>query len=243
MTTAGIDGCAAGWCAALFNNYKISVEIFSSFQELIDEFENVELMLIDIPIGLGSRAIPRDIDFAARKMLDPTWSSSIFIPPVREAIAASGYEEAKKINRQVTGKMISIQSWHISRKIIEVDKVLMKNPAAKKKLFESHPEICFKMLNRGKSLTYKKAAPGKKGIEERLGVLSKFHPGIYKDYSQACKKIKGRNVKDNDVVDAMCLAIAAQRGLKSGFEMIEGSNKKDAQGIEMMMYFYNPEKF
>ncbi len=241
MTTLGIDGCKAGWCAAELTESEFSITIFSEFSGLIEKFESADIMLIDIPVGLGDQKTERDLDKAVRKLLHR--SSSIFIPPVREALSAKSYQEAKAINKDVTGKMISVQSWNIAQKIKEVDHALLSNRDLKKKLFESHPELRFEMLNGGKALQFKKNALQSLGIQERLDILSNFHENVIESFECGCKQTKRLDVKKDDIVDAMCLAIVAMLGLKNGFQMIRGLNKTDSQGIEMIMYYYNPNKF
>jgi predicted RNase H-like nuclease len=127
----GIDGCRAGWCVATFENDQIKVGLYKSFEEIIHTHDLPAAILIDIPVGLGDKTVVRDVDIFARKALKPIRYQSIFTPPVREALQAASYQEAKAINQRITGKMISIQSWNIAHKIRETDSFLIQYPEYK----------------------------------------------------------------------------------------------------------------
>jgi predicted RNase H-like nuclease len=236
----GIDGCRSGWCIAAMQGEYLKVSLKSTLDEISAAFPNFELALIDMPIGLGDKHLDRDLDQQARKELTPLRHQSIFTPPVREAIKAPSYAEAKKINYSITGKKISIQSWNISPKIVELDLFLRKNPAFQRQIFESHPELCFKYLNKGDIPSLSKSAPKNTGLEQRLAILHKYHGKIRKIYEEARVQLIGSGVKNDDIVDALCLATVAKFGRLHRFQKIIGSNKTDAQGIDMAMYYYNP---
>jgi len=124
----GIDGCIAGWVAAFINNNnKINISIYKNIIELWEIFKKSDLIFIDIPIGLVDSYIKekvRNCDSDARKLLGLKRGSSIFPAPSREAIRLLNYKDACKINKSITGRKISIQTWNISKKIKEVDDFL-----------------------------------------------------------------------------------------------------------------------
>ncbi len=241
MTLLGIDGCRCGWCVASFFDNEINVKVHSTIQEISDHSPDVDLALIDIPLGLGDQKISRDLDGLARKHLIPGRSSSIFIPPVRESLLVENYDKAKHINYQITGKRISMQTWNITSKIRELDDFVNLNPAYSKLFKEAHPEICFKYLNLGKLPMFRKRATQNRGIEERLKILERFDHRIEKAYVNARKQYPKSIVANDDIVDALCLLITAILGRRYGFSIISGKNKKDSKGIEMGMYYYNPQ--
>jgi len=141
----GVDGCKAGWFFdAISPGDELEFGIFAAIEKLWRTYSEAEWILIDIPIGLPSNEIKmRPCDKAARQVLSPKRHHSIFSPPNREALAAESYPEACKINHHVCGRKISIQAWHISRKIKEVDDLMKAHPAAQDILKETHPEVCF----------------------------------------------------------------------------------------------------
>lgn len=242
MTVLGIDGCRGGWCVAAFENGIYNIALFHSFDEIIVNYPAAETILIDIPIGLGDSNTARDVECLAREILKPTRHHAIFTPPVREALYAGDYAAAKIIDQKITGKMISIQSWNISIKIRELDSFLIHRPEFKKIVHESHPEICFKYLNNGRIPVNKKNAPNSRGVEERLDILSNFEENISVYFYKGCSQFKASQVRRDDIVDALCLAVTAKYGHKSGFRKISCSNNLDVQGIEMNMYYYQPAK-
>jgi predicted RNase H-like nuclease len=239
MTVLGIDGCRAGWCVSAIDVGKFEVSLKSNIHEIIRGYPDFDVALIDIPIGLGDNHIARDVERAARQELSPIRHHSIFTPPVREAITACNYVEAKKINQSISGKKISLQSWNISPKIAELDLFLQNYPAFQKKILESHPEICFKYLNQGSIPSLPKNAPKYGGIKQRLLILKKFQRNIQSIYDLARSQFASSEVKNDDIVDALCLAITAKFGRLNRFDKILGSNKKDTQGINMAMHYYN----
>lgn len=240
VTVLGIDGCRSGWCVAALQGGYLEVSLKSTLDEIVAAFPHFELALIDMPIGLGDKHLGRDLEQEARKELSPVRHQSIFTPPVREAITALSYAEAKEINQRITGKKISIQSWNISPKIEELDLFLGKNPSFQRQIFESHPEICFKYLNGGVIPSLPKSAHNNAGIEQRLTILNKYYGKIRKIYEQARGQLSGSSVKNDDIVDALCLAAVAHFGNLYRFQKIIGLNKTDTQGIDMAMYYYNP---
>jgi predicted RNase H-like nuclease len=240
MTVLGIDGCRYGWCVAAFKGEVFDLSLKLNLDDIVVAYPDLELALIDMPVGLGDKSLDRDLEQQARKELTPLRHQSIFTPPVREAVNAHSYTEAKKINYSITGKKISIQSWNIAPKIAELDRFLLKHPEFKEKIFESHPEICFKYLNQGVIPTLSKSAPKNSGIIQRLDILRDFQENIMGMYEKTRENFTSSGVKNDDIVDAICLAIVAKLGCLNRFEKTIGTNKTDAQGIDMAMYYYNP---
>ncbi len=94
----------------------------------------------------------------ARKVLGKR-RSSVFPVPCRKAVYESNYQEASRINHKLTGRYLSKQSWLISNKIKEVDKLLIGSMTLRNLIREIHPEICFWGLNGKKSMHYNKKTP------------------------------------------------------------------------------------
>ncbi|WP_321286654.1 DUF429 domain-containing protein [uncultured Sunxiuqinia sp.] len=216
----GIDGCKTGWCVAILDGMNYSIEIHSRLNQILYQHSNAICCLIDMPIGLPKNGEERNLESIARKELLPGFSSTIFTPPCYEVLSATNYEQAKLINQQITGKSLSIQSWNLVPKIRELDEFLEQNTTWKTKTKESHPEINFKNLNNGKLLKHKKAAKEHVGIQERLAILSKQHQALPDFFNQYRNIFKKSHVKDDDLVDALCLCLTAQIGIDKGFQLI-----------------------
>ena len=131
----GVDGCKAGWFfVAIGPDDELELGIFETIEKLWQTYSVAKWILIDIPIGLPSNKIKtRPCDRAARQVLSPKRHHSIFSPPCREALAADNYPAACRINREICDRKISIQAWHISRKIKEVDELMSTHQAARDK--------------------------------------------------------------------------------------------------------------
>ncbi|WP_159521278.1 DUF429 domain-containing protein [Sunxiuqinia indica] len=216
----GIDGCKTGWCVAVYDGMNYSIEIHSTLNQFLHEHSEAICCLIDMPIGLPRNGEKRDLETIARKELSPGFSYTIFTPPCYEVLSATNYDEAKRINQQITGKSLSIQSWNLVPKIKELDQFLEQHPVWKPKTMESHPEINFKNLNNGRLLKHRKAAKERVGIQERLAILSKHYQALPSFFIQYRNRFKKSHVKDDDLVDALCLCLTAQIGIDKGFHLI-----------------------
>lgn len=234
----GIDACRGGWAgASLDAHFRYTGELlfWPSAEEFLAGIERWQLSLIDIPIGLTDDVSgTRSCEPLARAMLGAR-RASIFSPPVRLALDAQNYAEACRINAEVCGRKISIQSWNIVPKIREVDAVLRNKPALQSHLRESHPELCFCHLNDGNPFFAKKKT--REGREVRLAVLEKFSPNARPFFQANLAKFRRKTVAADDLIDAMVLALAAARGAKFGLTRLPQQPEYDRFGLRMEMVF------
>lgn len=205
----GIDGTRNGWIAAKYTGDTWKLE----FHEKVSDIDFDEA-LIDIPIGLPVEST-RKCDEKAREFLAPERHYSIFNCPVREAVYEENYEEACNINEEKTGKRISKQAWNIVPKIREVDE-----EAREGNLRESHPEVFFKSID---PESVEESKNSRRGLEDRKQVLKK-----YGDIS-IIDKFNEKDVSEDDLVDAMVLALASKFVLSK----IPEDPGKDEKGLEM----------
>ena len=145
MLVAGVDGCRAGWIAFRVElpSLVTSVKVIDLPALLSKRPPELACLGIDIPIGLldGSRACDRE----ARRLLGKPRGTSVFAAPCREALIAKTHTEASAINRQKTGRGLSLQSFHIGPKIKQVDDAI--TPETQQWALEVHPEVCFWAMN------------------------------------------------------------------------------------------------
>jgi predicted RNase H-like nuclease len=167
----GVDGCKAGWFAVqIWEDGAWQPSIHETIADLWRSLSGARLILIDIPIGLVDwGAKDRSCDRDARRLLGWPRSSSVFTPPVRFALYEPTREVASTRNQEVGGRKLTIQAWHITPKIREVDQLLRSNRAARDRIRETHPELLFWALNGRKAMTYSRKR--KSGFAERLAVL------------------------------------------------------------------------
>lgn len=209
MKFVGVDGCSKGWFAiAMQGDLQWSADIFSDISELWAQHQDAMLILIDIPIGLPF-AGARRCDIEARKILRRR-GSSVFPAPARESLRATTYQEACRLNQQVLGKKISVQTWHISHKIREVDALLIREPQARQRIRESHPEVCFWALAGGHLIPASKKT--EIGLSQRLRLLQQHYSAARSLFEWSRATFTRRQLAADDIVDALALAITAAAG-------------------------------
>ena len=77
----GVDGCKAGWVAVrLFGHDEHEVKVFPGIGELLSYNDAVNLILVDIPIGLPEDAKPRECDPEARAFIGHLYRSVFRTP-------------------------------------------------------------------------------------------------------------------------------------------------------------------
>lgn len=239
----GIDGCRAGWVAAFINNNnKIHISIYKNIIELWEIFKKANLIFIDIPIGLvdsHTKEKVRNCDSNARKLLGLKRGSSIFQTPSREALRSFNYKDACKINKSITGRKISIQTWNICKKIKEVDDFLSEIKKAISIIKESHPEICFYALS-GNPMVFSKKDIN--GVFERKNIIKKFIPDLDFILDRTLAKYNQNQAKIDDLLDCLVLAISAKLGFKSdNISKIPKAEQIDSKGFIMQIsYFLKP---
>jgi predicted RNase H-like nuclease len=155
----------------------------------------------------------------------------VFRVPCRRAIYAETYEKAKSNNLKLTGKSVPVFAWGIVPKIREVDTLLLSDPTARAIIKEVHPELCFWALAGGRPMQYNKKT--KEGYNERLQVLRLYHPQTDAIVSHALENYRRKEVKEDDILDALVTAITAFGGLNS----IPDPPELDDRGLPMQMVY------
>ncbi|NHN30004.1 DUF429 domain-containing protein [Paenibacillus agricola] len=241
IKAVGIDGCRAGWIAFLFNGTVKQLweaKVYETIDALWEELSEVDLLLIDMPIGLPAHQAPvRLCDVEARKLLRPTRASSIFPAPIRDLLAVQEYPEANALSKKLASRGLSKQTWNLMPKIRELDLLLQANIAARLKLRESHPELIFASLNGGIPLTHNKKTQA--GYEQRLQLLLKWCPEAHTLVEQALIQFQRKAAARDDIVDALVLAISARWGANEVgvLEKLPTIQQYDATGLPMEIYF------
>lgn len=235
MKTVGLDGCRAGWIAISLDEENAGYWLLESdeaFAEVIGEYDRI---FIDVPIGLEDDSYVRECDELLRKRLGPDYKASVFNPPIRPALYAPTYGEASMISYEATGKKVSIQAWNITPNIQLLDRLLQKHEKYREKVFESHPELLFQILNGGNSILQKKAT--KKGIRHRLGLLkevSKYADDFFRDIKEEYRR---NQVDEDDILDAMVLGEFARRSVEGSLRTIPDNPPADSTGLPMAIHY------
>ncbi len=233
----GVDGCKGGWVrlrARLPEQRhgpmgQVDATIHAEACTLVDQAHPLPLTAIDIPIGLAERG-PRACDHQARALLGAR-RSSVFPAPLRPVLAASSYGEANALSRQLQGRGLSLQSFHLLAKIREVDGLLQQQRALRPLLLETHPELCFREWNGGTPLEHGKTTA--QGRLQRHTLVEKLFPG---EFDRIRPTLPRRAVADDDLLDAFALLRSAMRrawGLASWV----GEEEQDSCELPMRIWF------
>lgn len=161
----GIDAAGKNWVAVGSDLRAYADPTLLGLLEAADADGTVEVVGIDIPIGLPDGANPRQADVRARKVVGPRWPS-VFMTPPRTVLVASTYEMASVEARLVMGKGISQQAWALRHRILEVDQVVR---SVDRRIVEVHPEVSFRTLG-GRHLFAPKSTWA--GLEDRRALLA-----------------------------------------------------------------------
>ena len=83
----------------------------------------------------------------------------------------------------------------------------------------------------------------KEGIDERINLLQSIFPKSKEIFDEANALYLKKEVKPDDVIDALGLAVTGYLGRQFGFDFISPEEKKqDIHGLEMNMIFFDIKK-
>lgn len=233
MKTAGIDGCKAGWMLITFSDTP-SYKVLRTNEDLEKTFDEYDRIFIDMPIGLEDEIYTRECDDLLRKKLGAEYASSVFSPPIRPALHAPSYVEANMQSYEYTEKKLTLQSWNITPKIRLLDDMLQAKPELQEKVFESHPELLFMKLNGG--MIYQKKNT-KKGLRHRLSLIVDREE-VADDFFRDIKEEFRRNeVGEDDIVDAMALALGAKQSVAEGIKTLPEEPEHDSLGLVKAIHY------
>ncbi len=230
LCLAGFDGCKGGWIAAIADQRLTlcSVQVFKRFSDILREHSSLQVVGVDIPIGLldkepGERAC----DKAARAVLGAR-RSSVFPAPRRFWMAEKDYPFANLLSKTWVKKGISRQSLNIADKVGEVDTFVQKHGQARVR--EVHPEVSFWAMNGEKALAFNKKK--QKGKEERASLL-RTHLGDQFIQSAEGQAPKRAEAGIDDLYDALAALWSAQRILSGDSRRLPSEPIEDACGLLM----------
>jgi predicted RNase H-like nuclease len=203
----GVDGCRAGWVVAS----RIGVVVVPRLQ-----LDRTMITGIDMPIGLAANG-RRACDFKAREFLGAR-RSTVFPAPPRACIDDTTHAEANATARRVSGKGLSIQTFHLFVKIRELDDLVA--PTDDDNVIEVHPECAFATMCDDRPLPSKHTAEGiglrTALIEAEFGVLPPTPKGAQLD----------------DVLDAFAVLWSVERFAR-GAHRTFGDGARDERDLPM----------
>ena len=258
----GVDGCKAGWVAVgLGDGNESCVKVFGNgeFPSLLDHFKDARVVLVDMPIGLHEcgKTRSRACDGKARKKLGAKRQSSVFSTPSRQflnMVMAKEWErkDASNWSHKKWGRKVNAQEFGIFRKIHEIDNALPSDKRVSSNVREAHPEVCFWALNGGNTksaMSHKKSKP--LGFWQRFRVarlsLQKVSDIDVVAVFEKARREESRKTKvaDDDILDALALAITAKLGCQNGFRRLPEdlpTDFKKPKPPEMVYYVIPDEK-
>ena len=199
----GVDACPAGWVGVVIDTRRrASVFVAPDIVGLVDlvrEHHDVPVVAVDIPIGLPDTS-GRRADAEARRVLVGR-SSSVFSTPVRAALEAATYEEARAANLAATDgrTSVSAQAYALREKVLQVDAWVRGRPGAQ--VIEVHPEVSFARMAGAPLLARKKDADGVRARREALAAHGIVAPAWF----------RGAGFGEDDLLDACAVAWTAVR--------------------------------
>jgi predicted RNase H-like nuclease/ADP-ribose pyrophosphatase YjhB (NUDIX family) len=199
----GVDACPAGWVGVVLDpTLRASVFVaadIAGLLELVREHHDVPVVAVDIPIGLPDSG-GRLADAEARRALTGK-ASSVFSTPVRSAVEAATYAEAREANLAATGgrTSVSAQAYALREKVLQVDAWVRGRPGAR--VIEVHPEVSFARMAGAPVLARKKDADGVRARREALAAHGVVAPAWF----------RGAGFGEDDLLDACAAAWTAVR--------------------------------
>jgi len=225
---AGVDGTPSGWVVVACDAARGDVRAFC-VTRLPDLPRNLQVVAVDVPMGLGERG-PRLADHLARRALGPR-GSSVFPTPVRAVLGARSWEDACARHERVDGRRVSKQTFGILGKIAEADAFLRSSRWARRTLYEVHPELSFAQWAGAPMRHPKKSGEGR---AERLALIaSTFGARVFDDARQA---VRGQQVRSDDLADAFATLWTAARVHAGTAERRPPDGVLDRAGLPMVIW-------
>lgn len=221
----GVDASRGGWVGALLpvsGTGTVRLLAAHDIRTLVDRATGqgeIHVVAVDTPIGLPDDG-PRRADALARRRLGRR-ASSVFSTPVRDALAAPTYAEARAVSVERTGgTSLTAQSYGLRRAILDVDDLVRSG--TRLRVVEVHPELSFARMAGEPLLTRKRQEDG---AVERLGVLRA--QGIR---LPASTDVRTRDV--HDLLDAAAAAWSAARVARGEAESLPDPPQRFSDGLE-----------
>lgn len=219
----GVDGCPAGWVGALLLDDGCELLVADTVADLVGRAAvRPAVVGVDIPIGLPD-AGPRRADLAARRELPVGRKSSVFPTPVRDAVGATSYPGADAAHRAATGRGLSVQGYHLCRRIAEVDGWVRGGPGMP--VLEVHPEVSFTELGADTSLSKRLPA----GAATRLAALRRA--GLVLP-----DPLRRPGVGTDDALDACAVAWTARRYVRGESRRLPEDPERFSDGLDAAIH-------
>lgn len=226
---AGVDGCPAGWIAVIWDGRgSLTARLCVHFSDVMAL--PARIIAVDMPIGLPERS-GRPPERAVRSRLGER-QSSVFAVPSEQAIYCEDYPQACEVNllHSDPPRKVSKQCFHLFPKMREINALV--TPKLQARIFESHPELAFWVMNGETPLSLPKkvrSAPYGPGLDLRRTLLRRAGlpiDALTNDYRR-------RDVGADDLLDACACAFVAWRILNGRSIRFPEDPPRNARGLRM----------
>jgi len=224
----GVDGCRAGWVAAVYElgggpnrSTRLRIEVTADFAAVVSLADGVgaQVVGVDIPIGFAVDGV-RPAEIEARRLLGPR-RSTLFPTPAHAVLAARDWTEALALNRSVTGKGLSRQAFNLVARSREVRAAITADDG---RFVEAHPESSFTAMA-GQPLEPKKTARGQR---QRRSLIA-HHLGPLDGTAARSRTGVGRD----DVLDACAAVWTARRVVVGDAELLGSGQDPDGYSLQL----------
>ncbi|GEL20737.1 DUF429 domain-containing protein [Pseudonocardia asaccharolytica] len=211
---AGVDGVPDGWVVVRVGpptrgaagGGTVTWAVLPDAVAVVAATSRCAAVGVDIPIGLPSGSARRACDEHAAARLGRA-RSSVFPAPPRPVLAAASFADACAVARELTGRAISLQTFHIGAKIQEWDRVERLPPG----LVEVHPELSLRTLAPEIGFAPKRTA---RGAGQRIAALARWV-----DPAVALADLP-TGARLDDLLDALACAWSAARWARGDAEVL-----------------------
>jgi predicted RNase H-like nuclease len=222
----GVDACAAGWVGVALTGRTVRAVAHAEIGGLVAMAVAdgpLAAIAIDIPIGLADSGT-RQADLLARRAAGSR-RASVFVTPARASLLAGTYAEALAVSRALTGAGISVQSYRLRDKILQVDCWRERAPC---QVVEAHPELSFAAMA-GAPLADGKATWA--GAVRRRQLLAAHGIDLAGDLG-----LSGLRVGVDDVLDAAAVAWTATRVADGTARRLPAEAERFSDGVDCAIW-------
>lgn len=239
---AGVDGCKAGWIAAIAPDEGQPAPIIRVMPRFADLFAGEivpDIVAVDMPIGLPDRVTGsgRGPEQAVRALLGDR-QSSVFSIPARRAVEATDYREACALALAASDprRKVSKQGFYLFPKIREIDALLRAEVEWRERVFEVHPELAFRTM-KGMPLIHPKKIKGvvnPPGMAERRELLG--DAGIA---PEALSARPPRGAAADDLLDALAALVVARHIAAGRGKPFPDPPGRDSHGLPIAIWTFS----
>ena len=232
---AGVDGCPGGWLCVVsdLDAKYFSAAVYNSATELLAHDPMIQVMTIDMPIGL-TNAGHRRCDELAREILGRR-HVCVSNAPIRPALYAPSRLAASRITQKIADRQVGSTEWALYPKIINLDSAI--TPLHQRWCFEIHPEISFCTWNNDTPIQFEKASG--QGKHARESLIDAAWPGVREEIIAQLQQqgITRKYVGLDDLNDAFAALWTSHRIAAGQAQRIPNAPEVDARGLRMEMWY------